>query len=93
MDGSFAAVAGLRVSTVGRLDLSRTRKRRSLHMPATGELIRLMNYVDDINATLRKITSTIGTMTDEERKRLSEYMGSAVTGLKEVLQQLEKSVR
>jgi hypothetical protein len=62
-------------------------------MPATGELIRLMNYVDDINATLRKITSTIGTMTDEERKRLSEYMGSAVSGLKEVLTQLEKSVR
>jgi hypothetical protein len=62
-------------------------------MPATGELIRLMNYVDDINSTLRKITSTIGTMTDEERKRLSEYMSSAVTGLKEVLQQLEKSVR
>ena len=62
-------------------------------MPATGELIRLMNYVDDINATLRKITSTIGTMTDEERKRLSEYMGSVVAGLKEVLLQLEKSVR
>jgi hypothetical protein len=52
-----------------------------------------MNYVDDINATLRKITSTIGTMTDEERKRLSEYMSSAVSGLKDVLQQLEKSGR
>ncbi len=62
-------------------------------MPATGELIRLMNYVDDINATLRKISSTINTMTDEERKRLSEYMGSATTGLKELLQQLEKAVR
>jgi hypothetical protein len=62
-------------------------------MPATGELIRLMNYVDDINATLRKITSTIGTMTDEERKRLCEYMSSATNGLKEVIQQLEKSVR
>jgi len=62
-------------------------------MPATGELIRLMNYVDDINATLRKITSTIGTMTDEERKRLSEYMSSATAGLKEVIAQLEKSVR
>ena len=62
-------------------------------MPATGELIRLMNYVDDINATLRKITSTIATMTDEERKRLSEYMGSAANGLKEVLAQLEKSAR
>jgi dihydrodipicolinate synthase/N-acetylneuraminate lyase len=52
-----------------------------------------MNYVDDINATLRKITSTIGTMTDEERKRLSEYMSSATNGLKEVIAQLEKSVR
>lgn len=62
-------------------------------MPATGELIRLMNYVDDINATLRKISSTIGTMTDEERKRLSEYMSSAVTGLKELLQHLEKDGR
>jgi hypothetical protein len=65
----------------------------AFHMPATGELIRLMNYVDDINATLRKITSTIGTMTDEERKRLSEYMSSATSGLKEVISQLEKSVR
>ena len=62
-------------------------------MPATGELIRLMNYVDDINTTLRRISSTIGTMTDEERKRLSEYMSSAVAGLKELLQRLEKEVR
>jgi hypothetical protein len=59
-------------------------------MPATGELIRLMNYVDDINATLRRIGATINTMTDEERKRLSEYMSSAVAGLKDVLQRLEK---
>ncbi len=62
-------------------------------MPATGELIRLMNYVDDINATLRRISSTIGTMTDEERKRLSEYMSSAVAGLKDLLQHLEKDGR
>jgi len=62
-------------------------------MPATGELIRLMNYVDDINATLRRISSTIGSMTDEERKRLSEYMSSAVAGLKDVLQHLEKDGR
>ena len=32
-------------------------------------------------------------MTDEERKRLSEYMGSAVAGLKDVLQHLEKDGR
>jgi hypothetical protein len=62
-------------------------------MPATGELIRLMNYVDDINATLRRISSSISSMTEEERKRLSEYMNSAVTGLKDVLQHLEKDGR
>lgn len=59
-------------------------------MPASGELIRLMNYVDDINATLRRISSTIGTITAEERKRLSEYMRAAATGFNEVVQQLEK---
>lgn len=62
----------------------------AFHMPATGELIRLMNYVDDINATLRRISSAIGTMTAEERKRLSEYMHGAANGLQDVLQQLEK---
>jgi hypothetical protein len=59
-------------------------------MPATGELIRLMNYVDDINATLRRISSAVGAMTAEERKRLSEYMRAAANGLSEVVQQLEK---
>jgi UV DNA damage repair endonuclease len=59
-------------------------------MPATGELIRLMNYVDDINATLRRISSAVGSMTAEERKRLSEYMRAAASGLAEVVEQLEK---
>src|SRR5262249_22117134 len=68
----------------------RDRERRSLHMPATGELIRLMNYVDDISATLRRISSTIGTMTAEEKKRLSEYMRAATNGFNDVLTQLEK---
>ena len=43
-------------------------------MPATGELIRLMNYVDDIAATLRRISASIPPMTQEERARLAEYM-------------------
>jgi hypothetical protein len=62
-------------------------------MPATGELIRLMNYVDDINATLRRISFSISSMSDEERKRLSEYMGSAANGFNEVLQHLEESAK
>ena len=59
-------------------------------MPATGELIRLMNYVDDINTTLRRISSSVSTMTPEERKRLAEYMRAATNELSAVVQQLEK---
>ena len=59
-------------------------------MQATGELIRLMNYVDDIAATLRRIAGAIPTMTDEERKRLAEDMRKSDPGFDSVLQQLER---
>jgi 3-hydroxybutyryl-CoA dehydrogenase len=39
---------------------------------ATGELIRAMNYVEDITATLRRIGIYIPGMSPEERKRLAE---------------------
>jgi len=38
-------------------------------MAATGELIRLINYVDDINTTLRRISASIPLMDADERKR------------------------
>jgi hypothetical protein len=59
-------------------------------MQATGELIRLLNYVDDISATLRRITSTIPTLTAEERKRLAEYMRKSDPNFIAVLEGLEK---
>lgn len=59
-------------------------------MPATGELIRMMNYVDDIAATLRRIQAGITTMTDEERKRLAEYMRKSDPNFIKVLETLEK---
>ncbi len=59
-------------------------------MAATGELIRLMNYVDDISTTLRRIVATIPMMDDEERKRLSDYMRKVQPNYDSVLQQLEK---
>ena len=61
-----------------------------LTMAATGELIRLINYVDDINATLRRISASIPLMEAEERKRLAENIRSAGTNLTSVLGQLEK---
>jgi hypothetical protein len=50
----------------------------------------MMNYIDDISSTLRRISANLNTITEEERKRLSEYMGTAANGFGEVLQQLQK---
>jgi hypothetical protein len=58
-------------------------------MPATGEFIRLMNYVDDIAATLRRISVSLPSMTDEERKRLAEYMRKSDPNFIAILEQLE----
>ena len=59
-------------------------------MPMTGELIRLQNYVDDIAATLRRISANVSFMTDEERKRLAEYMKKSDPNFNLVLERLEK---
>jgi hypothetical protein len=58
-------------------------------MQATGELIRLLNYVDDISATLRRINATVPTLTGEEKKRLAEYMRKADPNYIHVLDSLE----
>jgi hypothetical protein len=58
-------------------------------MPATGELIRMMNYVDDIAATLRRIQVGISTMAAEERKRLADYMRSADPSYIKTLENLD----
>jgi hypothetical protein len=58
-------------------------------MVATGEYIRMTNYVDDIAATLRRIVVGSSTMTDEEKKRLAEYMRKVDPNYTVVLQQLE----
>ena len=62
-------------------------------MPATGELIRLMNYVDDIAAILRRINVALPAMTEEERARLAEYFRKSEPSLESVLSQLDKAAR
>jgi hypothetical protein len=59
-------------------------------MRATGELIRLMNYVDDITTTLHRITANITSMTDEERKRLGEYMRKANEKFQQAITSVEQ---
>jgi hypothetical protein len=59
-------------------------------MVVTGELIRMMNYVDDIAATLRRIQAGVPTMTGEERKRLAEYMAHAEPNYVTMMNSLNK---
>jgi hypothetical protein len=58
-------------------------------MVVTGEYIRMSNYVDDIAATLRRVIVGTSTMTEEERKRLADYMRKVEPNYSIVLQQLE----
>ena len=58
-------------------------------MAATGELIRMMNYVDDIAATLRRINASLYLITNEEKKRLGEYMRKSDPNFVDVVDQLE----
>jgi hypothetical protein len=59
-------------------------------MVVTGELIRMMNFVDDIAATLRRIQAGFPSMTDEERKRLADYMRKADPNYTKIMDALDK---
>jgi predicted transcriptional regulator len=59
-------------------------------MLASGELIRSMNYVEDITTTLRRISISIPPMNADERKRLADSLRAAGTALNDVIKDLEK---
>jgi hypothetical protein len=58
---------------------------------ATGELIRAMNYVDDMTTTLRRICIYIPSMSSEERKRLAEALRGAAAAVNSAVADLEKT--
>ena len=60
-------------------------------MVATGELIRAMNYVDDMTATLRRIAIYIPGMTAEERRRLADALKGAQSQVNAAIAELEKA--
>jgi hypothetical protein len=60
-------------------------------MLASGELIRSLNYVEDITTTLRRICISIPAMSTEERKRLADSLRVAGTALNEAIGDLEKA--
>jgi hypothetical protein len=57
----------------------------------TGELIRLMNYVDDLDTTLRRISASVPMMDADERKRLADRLRQANTNVNALLTQIDKA--
>ena len=58
-------------------------------MVVTGELIRMMNFADDLTATIRRIHANISFMNDDERKKLAEYLRSTQNNLNQLVRELE----
>jgi hypothetical protein len=59
-------------------------------MGTSGELIRLINYVDDITTTLRRISAFVAAMESDEKKRLAESLKVAGNNLDALVVRLEK---
>jgi len=57
-------------------------------MPLSGEAIRLMNYIDDVAVTLRRVLATIPTLTAEERARVAEHMLNTKPSAEDVIEAL-----
>ena len=58
-------------------------------MPLPGEAIRLMNYIDDVAVTLRRILALVPTLTAEERARVSEHLTQATPNADDVAKALD----
>ena len=57
-------------------------------MPLSGEAIRLMNYIDDVAVTLRRILALLPTLTPEERARIAEHLQRSRPNADDVAQAL-----
>ncbi|MGD0940500.1 MAG: hypothetical protein ABR905_12395 [Terracidiphilus sp.] len=57
-------------------------------MPLSGEAIRLMNYIDDVAVTLRRVLATVPTLSAEERARVAEHLKHASPSADDVTQAL-----
>lgn len=57
-------------------------------MPLSGEAIRLMNYIDDVAVTLRRVLATIPVLTPEERARVAQHLQEARPNAEDVVRAL-----
>jgi hypothetical protein len=59
----------------------------------SGELIRSMNYVEDITTTLRRIGISLPGLTPEEKQRLADSLRAANTAVTAMVADLEKAAK
>lgn len=57
-------------------------------MPLSGEAIRLMNYVDDVAVTLRRILALVPTLPAEERARIAQHLEQSKPNVDDVAKAL-----
>ncbi len=58
-------------------------------MPLSGEAIRLMNYIDDVSVTLRRMLAFIPNLSAEERARVHEHLRASSPSVDDVANALE----
>jgi hypothetical protein len=61
---------------------------RGESMPLSGEAIRLMNYIDDVAVTLRRVLAFAPTLSPEERARVAEHLLHSKPNAEDVAQAL-----
>jgi ACT domain-containing protein len=57
-------------------------------MPLSGEAIRLMNYIDDVAVTLRRVLAVVPTLPAEERAKVAEHLQASSPNVEEVAKAL-----
>ena len=57
----------------------------------SGEVIRMMNYVDDISATLRRVVANYSFLTPDEKQRIADYMEKVEPNYTKVVQDLRSN--
>ena len=58
-------------------------------MPISGEAIRLMNYIDDVAVTLRRVLATVPTLSAEDRVKVAEHLQQSHPSPEDVLSALK----
>jgi phosphoserine phosphatase len=58
-------------------------------MPLSGEAIRLMNYIDDVAVTLRRVLAAVPTLPAEERAKIAEHLLRSRPSAEEVAEALK----